>query len=121
MSCAKIPEPNRPYGHLIHQLIFCDTSLEKRQIKMVVQNISDFFLRTYNTLVQSETSPIRSSYWFPTRKTYLYIFIFLCARESWTLTAELKRRIQDMEMTCYCKILRISYKDHVTNEETKTS
>ena len=117
MSCAKIPEPNWPYGHLIHLLIFCDTALEKRQIKMVVQNISDFFLRTYNTLVQSQTSPIRSSYWFPTRKTYLCIFIFLYARESWTLTAELKRRIQDMEMTCYCKILRISYKDHVTNEE----
>ena len=43
--------------------------------------------------------------------------IFLYACESWTLTAELKRRIQAMEMRCYRKILRISYKDHVTNEE----
>ena len=43
--------------------------------------------------------------------------IFLYARESWTLTAELQRRIQAMEMRCYRKILRISYKDHVTNEE----
>ena len=43
--------------------------------------------------------------------------IFLYACESWTLTAELQRRIQAMEMRCYCKILRISYKDHVTNEE----
>ena len=43
--------------------------------------------------------------------------IFLNACESWTLTAELKRRIQAMEMRCYSKILRISYKDHVTNEE----
>ena len=42
---------------------------------------------------------------------------FLYACESWTLTAELQRRIQAMEMRCYCKILRISYKDHVTNEE----
>ena len=24
-----------------------------------------------------------------------------------------------MEMRCYCKILRISYKDHVTNEEVR--
>ena len=24
-----------------------------------------------------------------------------------------------MEMRCYCKILRISYKDHVTNEEVQ--
>ena len=43
--------------------------------------------------------------------------IFLYACESWTLTAELQRRIQDMEMRCYRKILHISYKDHVTSEE----
>ena len=45
--------------------------------------------------------------------------IFLYACESWTLTAELQRRIQlqAMEMRCYRKILCISYKDHVTNEE----
>ena len=45
--------------------------------------------------------------------------IFLYACESWTLTAELQRRIQAMEMRCYCRILRISYKDHVTNEEVR--
>ena len=45
--------------------------------------------------------------------------IFVYARESWTLTAELKRRIQAMEMRCYCNILRISYKGHVTNEEVR--
>ena len=39
--------------------------------------------------------------------------IFLYACESWTLTAELKRRIQAMEMRCYRKILHISYKDHM--------
>ena len=43
--------------------------------------------------------------------------IFLYACESWTLTAELQRRIQAMEMRRYRKILRISYKDHVTNKE----
>ena len=41
----------------------------------------------------------------------------LYACESWTLTAELQRRIQAMEMRCYRKILHISYKDHVTNKE----
>ena len=46
--------------------------------------------------------------------------IFLYACESWTLTAELQRRIQAMEMRCYRKILHISYKDHVTNEEVCT-
>ena len=37
--------------------------------------------------------------------------------ESWTLTAELQRRMQAMEMRCYRRILRISYEVLVTNEE----
>ena len=44
--------------------------------------------------------------------------ILLTVCESWTLKAELQKRIQAMEMRCYSKILRISYKDHVTNEES---
>ncbi|WP_293726224.1 hypothetical protein, partial [Thiolapillus sp.] len=44
---------------------------------------------------------------------------FLCACESWIITAEHKRRIQAIEMRCYRKILRISCKDHVTNEEVR--
>ena len=47
----------------------------------------------------------------------LVISIVLYAYESCILTAELQRRILAMEMRCYCKILCISYKDHVTNEE----
>ena len=43
------------------------------------------------------------------------IFLFAC--ESWTLTAKLQRRTWATEMRCYCKILPISYKDHVTKEE----
>ena len=46
---------------------------------------------------------------------FLVTSIFLYACESWTLTAELQRRIQAMETRCYRKILRISHKDHVTN------
>ena len=45
--------------------------------------------------------------------------IFLYACESWTLTARLQRRRQAMEMRCDRKTLRISYKDHVTNEEVR--
>ena len=44
---------------------------------------------------------------------------FLYAGESWTPTAELHKRIQAMEMRCYSKILCISYKDHVSNEEVR--
>ena len=39
------------------------------------------------------------------------------ACESWTLTAELQRRIQAMEMKCYRRILHISYTDHVSIKE----
>ena len=45
------------------------------------------------------------------------IFLYTC--ESWTLSAELQRRIQAIEMRCHRKILHISYKDHVTNEEVR--
>ena len=45
--------------------------------------------------------------------------IFLYSSESWTLTAEFQRRIQAMDMRCYRKILRITYKDHVTNKEVR--
>ena len=45
--------------------------------------------------------------------------IFLYACETWTLTAELRRRIQSMEMRCYRKLLGISYTQHFTNEEVR--
>ena len=47
----------------------------------------------------------------------LAISIFLYACESWTLTAELEKRMQAFEMRCYRRLLNISCKDHVTNEE----
>ena len=62
-----------------------------------------------STFLSSKIRPIRS----------LVTSIFLCACESWTLTAKLQRRIQAMEMRCCRKILRISYKDDVTNEEVR--
>ena len=45
----------------------------------------------------------------------LILSTFLYACESWTLTAEIERRIQALEMRCYRRLLSISYKDHVTN------
>ena len=45
--------------------------------------------------------------------------IFLYACESWTLAAELQRSIRVVEMRCYLKIPRVSYKDHVTNQEVR--
>ena len=49
----------------------------------------------------------------------LVISIFLYACESWTLTAELEKRTQAFEIRCYRRLLNISYKDHVTNEEVR--
>ena len=49
----------------------------------------------------------------------LVISIFLCACESLTLIAELEKKTQAFEMRCYRKLLNISYKDHVTNEEVR--
>ena len=49
----------------------------------------------------------------------LAISIFLYACESWTLTLELEKRTQAFEMRCYRRLLNISYKDHVTNEEVR--
>ena len=49
------------------------------------------------------------------RKLVLSTFLYTC--ESWTLTAEIEKRIQALEMRCYRRLLNISYKDHVTNEE----
>ena len=39
--------------------------------------------------------------------------------ESWTLTAEIERGIQALEMRCYRRLLNLSYKDQVTNEEVR--
>ena len=49
----------------------------------------------------------------------LVISIFLYACESWTLTAVLEKRTQAFEMRCYRRLLNVSYKDHVTNEEVR--
>ena len=69
------------------------------------------------TSVRSHVRQLRS---LPIRlMRSLVTSIFLYACESWTFTAELLRRLQAMEMRCYRKILRISYKDHVTNEEVR--
>ena len=51
------------------------------------------------------------------RTPILSTFLYAC--ESWTVTAEIERRIRALEMRCYRRLLNISYKDHVTNEEVR--
>ena len=49
----------------------------------------------------------------------LAMSIFLYACETWTITADIERRMQALEMRCFRKLLGISYRDHITNEEVK--
>ena len=50
----------------------------------------------------------------------LILSTFLYACESWTLTAELERRSQTLEIRCFRNLLGISYKYYVTNEEIRS-
>ena len=50
----------------------------------------------------------------------LVISIFLYACESWTLNKDLEKRIQAFEMRCFRKLLGITYRDRVTNEEVRS-
>ena len=49
----------------------------------------------------------------------LAMSIFLYACETWTITADIERRIHALEMRYFRKLLGISYRDHITNEEVK--
>ena len=51
------------------------------------------------------------------RSLVLSTFIYAC--ESWTLTADIQRRIQTIEMRCFRRLLNINYIDQITNEEVK--
>ena len=52
------------------------------------------------------------------RSLVMSIFLYSC--ETWTLTAEIERNIQTMEMRSFRCLLGISYKDHITNEEVRS-
>ena len=49
----------------------------------------------------------------------LAMSIFLYACETWTIIAGIEKRIQALDMTCFRKLLGISYRDHIANEEVK--
>ena len=48
----------------------------------------------------------------------LSIFSYSC--ETWTLTAEIERKIQTVEMRSFRRLLGISCKDHITNAEVRS-
>ena len=46
----------------------------------------------------------------------LVFSVIMYGCEAWTLQEDLKRRLRSVEMWCYRRMLRILWKDHVTNE-----
>ena len=49
-------------------------------------------------------------------RCYVYsVITFSC--ECWTLTKQLKKKIQAFEMWCFRRILKISWQERITNEE----
>ena len=50
-------------------------------------------------------------------ETYIWS-VLLCSVKAWALTAETQRNLEAMEMWFYHQMLRVSYIERVTNEET---
>ena len=44
---------------------------------------------------------------------------FMYACETWTITADIERRIQALKMRCFRKLLGISHRHHTANEKVK--
>ena len=45
--------------------------------------------------------------------------VFLYGCETWTLTADLEKRITSFEMKCFRRILNITFRDHITNQAVR--
>lgn len=45
--------------------------------------------------------------------------IFLYACETWTLTSQLQKKIHSFELKCFRRILNITYRDRISNEEVE--
>ena len=63
---------------------------------------------------------LRNNISIKTKKKILQCYInsvFMYGCESWTITEEIRRRIEAFEMWCYRRMLKIKWTDRVTNEE----
>ena len=49
----------------------------------------------------------------------LVISVLLYACETWTLTADILKKLQATDMRCFRKLLGISYRDHITNNAVR--
>ena len=49
----------------------------------------------------------------------LVISVLLYASETWTLKADILKKLPATEMRCFRKLLCISYRDHITNDAVR--
>ena len=49
----------------------------------------------------------------------LVFSVLMYACETWTLTADIMKKLQATEMRCFRKLLGISYRDHITNDAVR--
>ena len=89
--------------------IICNEGSKPEILSRITQTTAEDHMEDKNISIASKVKLM----W----KLVLSTFLYAC--ESWTLTAEIQRRIQALEMRCFRRLLNISYKDHVTNEEVR--
>ena len=87
--------------------------------KFCCQNLITSIKVINMTRNSSKSNKLRNTCFFFFFFFFFEIYRNVYACESWTLTAELEKRTQAFEMRCYRRLLNISYKDHVTNEEVR--
>ena len=102
--------------------VFAVILMRRQSILRVVPSVVYFLIR-YETQIEHLRLNISLEVWsltakvFPPPLTPQFACVDCVWIECWCYCVELRRRIQAMEMRRYLKILRISYRDHVTNKE----
>ena len=95
-------------GSIITSDVKCDKDI-KRRIAIAKKK----FIEKKSILTNSKVS-------IETRKRFLKCYIWsvlLYGSESWTISAEMKRKMEAMEMWCYRRMLKISWTEFVSNEK----
>ena len=87
----------------------------RHEIKSRIAMAKDTFYKLTNIFLNRN---IRLSTKLNVLNTYIHIqFYSIYASECWTISAAMAKKVEAAEMWFYRRILRISCKKHITNEE----
>jgi len=95
-------------GSMITSDVRCDKDI-KRRIAIAKKK----FMEKKSIFTNSKIS-------IETRKRFLKCYIWsvlLYGSESWTISAEMKKKLEAMEMWCYRRMLKVSWTEFVSNEK----